>query len=85
MDCKKCKLEMVNLFDTNEDFALKGSILEHIKQCPDCQEEYHKALEIISMLKPKLQPKAPFQLKQNIKNQLKMEDTKMKTQDSKSK
>jgi outer membrane lipoprotein-sorting protein len=85
MDCKKCKLEMVNLFDTNEDFALKESILEHIKQCPDCEEEYHKALEIISMLKPKLQPKAPFQLKQNIKNQLKMEDTKMKTQDSKSK
>lgn len=83
MDCEKCKLEMVNLFDTNVDPIVKNSILEHIKQCPDCHKEYHNALEIISMLKPKLQPNAPFQLKQNIMNQLKMENNKMRTQEAK--
>lgn len=85
MDCEKCKLEMVNLFDTDVDSILKESILKHINQCSDCQKEYHNALEIISMLKPKLQPNAPFLLKQNIMNQLKMEDKKMRTQDSKTK
>ncbi|HCX99445.1 MAG TPA: hypothetical protein DG754_04820 [Bacteroidales bacterium] len=83
MDCEKCKQEMVNLFDTNVDSILQESILKHINQCSDCQKEYHNALEIISMLKPKLQPNAPFLLKQNIMNQLKMEDTEMKTQDPK--
>ncbi|MDD3890822.1 MAG: hypothetical protein PHE03_00780, partial [Bacteroidales bacterium] len=83
MDCEKCKQEMVNLFDTNVDSMLQESILKHINQCSDCQKEYHNALEIISMLKPKLQPNAPFLLKQNIMNQLKMEDTEMKTQDPK--
>jgi len=83
MNCETCKREMVNLFDTNMDPELKNSILEHINRCFDCQKEYHNALEIISMLKPKLQPNAPFLLKQNIMNQLKMENTEMKAQDPK--
>ena len=83
MNCDECKKEMVNLFDTNMDPVLKNSILEHISQCSDCQKEYERTLDIILMMKPKRQPNAPFQLKQNIMNRLKMEDTEMKTQDPK--
>lgn len=68
---------MVNLFDSNVDKKVLASAIEHIQQCPDCFEEYQKTEEVLSMLKPKVQPNVPFSLKQNIINQLKMEEKKM--------
>lgn len=77
MECNNCKEEMVNLFDSNIDKNVLASAIEHIQQCPDCFEEYQKTEEIISIIKPKVQPRIPFSLKQNIINQLKMEEKKM--------
>jgi outer membrane lipoprotein-sorting protein len=83
MDCNKCKLEMVNLFDKDVDQTTLAGMMEHIMQCPDCSNEYNKTLELLSMLKPKSLPTAPFLLKQNIINQLKMEEIEMKNETSK--
>jgi outer membrane lipoprotein-sorting protein len=77
MECNNCKEEMVNLFDSNVDKKVLASVMEHIQQCPDCFEEFQKAEEVLSMLKPKVQPNVPFLLKHNIINQLKMEEKKM--------
>ena len=83
MDCVKCKLEMVNLFDLEINPTEVADILEHIQQCPDCLIEYENTKKVLSALKPIQQPNAPFLLKQNIMNQLKMEEQKMSTQETK--
>lgn len=83
MDCENCKLEMVNLLDLEVNPADVASIMDHIQQCPSCQIEYEKAKEVLSILRPKQQPSAPFLLKQNTINQLKMEEEKMSTQETK--
>ena len=83
MNCNECKLEMTKLFDSDVDKTILADVMEHIQQCTDCSIEYKLTLEVITMLKPKLQPKAPFVLKQNIIHQLKMEETKMKKEVSK--
>ncbi len=70
MDCNECKLEMVNLFDTEIDRKSLSGILEHIEKCPDCANEYREMDKILSVLKPKTQLNAPLLLKQNIINQL---------------
>ena len=75
MDCKECKLEMVNLFDTDTDRKSLTGLLEHIEKCPDCANEYREIEEILSGLKPKIQLNAPFLLKQNIINQLSKNET----------
>lgn len=83
MDCEKCKLEMVNLFDSEVNPMEVANILEHIQQCPNCFVEYENTKKVLSTLKPTQQPSAPFLLKQNIMNQLKMEEQKMSTQETK--
>lgn len=83
MDCGKCKLEMVNLFDSEVNPMEVTNILEHIQQCPNCFVEYENTKKVLSTLKPIQQPNAPFLLKQNIMNQLKMEEQKMSTQETK--
>ncbi|HOZ14714.1 MAG TPA: hypothetical protein PK784_07995 [Tenuifilaceae bacterium] len=83
MDCEKCKLEMVNLFDLEVNPTEVADILEHIQQCPNCFVEYENTKKALSTLKPIQQPNAPFLLKQNIMNQLKMEGQKMSTQETK--
>ncbi len=80
MDCNECKLEMVNLFDSDVDQTTLAGLKEHLLQCPDCATDYSETLEILVMLKPKLLPGAPFLLKQNIINQLKLEEGKMKNE-----
>ena len=80
MNCRECKLEMVNLFDIDIDMESMTSIQEHLRQCPDCANEYREMEEVLSGLKPKTQFKAPILLKQNIINQLsKMEEMKNNT------
>lgn len=83
MDCEKCRLEMVNLFDSEVNPMEVANILEHIQQCPNCFVEYENTKKVLSTLKPTQQPSAPFLLKQNIMNQLKMEEQKMSTQETK--
>jgi outer membrane lipoprotein-sorting protein len=83
MECENCKLEMVNLFDSNVNPANYATIMLHIQQCPSCQSDFEKAKAVATMLKPQNQPSAPILLKQNIMNQLKMEEEKMKTQEVK--
>jgi len=83
MNCNECKLEMTTLFDSDVDKTVLDDVMEHIQQCNDCSNEYKLTQEVITMLKPKLQPEAPFVLKQNIIHQLKMEETKMKKEVSK--
>lgn len=83
MDCEKCRLEMVNLFDSEVNPMEVANILEHIQQCPNCFVEYENTKKVLSTLKPTQQPSAPFLLKQNIMNQLKMEKQKMSTQETK--
>ena len=70
MDCNKCKLEMVNLFDSQTDQIAISNLKEHLLQCPDCAKEFRKIEEVLSILKPKHLPSTPFLLKQNIINQL---------------
>jgi len=71
---------MVNLFDIDIDMESMTSIQEHLRQCPDCANEYREMEEVLSGLKPKTQFKAPILLKQNIINQLsKMEEMKNNT------
>ncbi|KAB2872480.1 MAG: hypothetical protein F9K37_00135 [Bacteroidales bacterium] len=79
MDCEKCKLEMVTLFDSEVNPTEEANIMEHIQQCPNCLIEYENIKQTLSILKPQQQPNAPFLLKQNIMNQLKMEEQKMST------
>lgn len=81
MDCNICKTEMVNLFDSEVDETTVTDLKRHIRQCPACLQEFQQTKEALSVLKPRLQPNAPFLLKQNIMNQLKMEETKMKKRD----
>ncbi|MDP4228372.1 MAG: hypothetical protein Q8910_18630, partial [Bacteroidota bacterium] len=60
-----------------------ANVMEHIQQCIDCSIEYRRTQEVFTMLKPKFQPNAPLALKQNIIHQLKMEETKMEKEVSK--
>ena len=83
MDCNECKLEMANLFNPDVDQTVLADVMEHIHHCPDCSIDYQKTLEIITMLKPQFLHTAPFALKQNIINQLKMEKEEMKKEVSK--
>lgn len=83
MDCNKCKLEMVNLFDSDVDQTTLAEMMEHIMQCPDCANEYNETLELLATLKPKSLPASPSLLKQNIINQLIMEENEMKNETSK--
>ncbi len=82
MDCEKCKLEIIELFDKNVTSDLEARILEHIEHCPECYNEYKSILDIIEILKPQQLPETPFLLKQNIMNQLKMEENEMTTKKS---
>jgi hypothetical protein len=82
MDCKECKMEMVNLFDPEMDKKVLANAMEHIQGCPDCSIIYLETQEVFTLLKPRFQPKAPFVIKQNIINQLKMEKIEMKKEDS---
>lgn len=83
MDCNVCKLEMVNLFCPDVDQTVLAKVMEHIEQCEDCSIDYQRTQEVMTMLKPKFQPNAPFALKQNIIHQLKMENEEMKKEVSK--
>ncbi|MCX6222868.1 MAG: hypothetical protein NTZ69_18020 [Bacteroidia bacterium] len=83
MDCNECKLEMVNLFDPEMDKTVLANAMEHIQGCPDCSINYRKTQEVFTLLKPRFQPNAPFVIKQNIINQLKMEKIEMKKEVSK--
>lgn len=83
MNCNECRSEMANLFDPDVDKTLLANAMEHIQQCTDCSIDYQKTQDVITMLKPKSLPNAPFALKQNIINRLKTEETKMKKEVSK--
>jgi hypothetical protein len=83
MDCDTCKLEMVNLFDSEVERTVLSNVMDHLLHCPDCSAEYQRTEEVFSTLKPRLQPEAPFLLKKTIINQLKMEEIKMKKENAK--
>lgn len=83
MDCKECKLEIANLFDSDVDKTVLADVMEHLKECNDCSFEYQSFCEVFAMLKPGLKPDAPIDLKQNVIHQLKMEEIKMKKEVSK--
>lgn len=83
MDCNECKLAIANLFYSDVDKTTIANVMEHIQQCVDCSIEYRRTRDVITMLKPKFQPNAPLTLKQNIIHQLKMEETKMENEVSK--
>ena len=83
MDCKECKLEMVNLFDSDVNQTTLTRLKEHLLQCPECATDYRETIEMLAILKPRLLPGTPFLLKQNIINQLKLEESKMKSKTSK--
>lgn len=77
MNCNECKAEIANLFCPDADDNILADVLEHIQECVDCSNHYHKTKEVFTILQPRFQPKSPFALKQNIIHQLKMEELKM--------
>jgi hypothetical protein len=83
MDCNECKLEMVNLFDSEVDQATLAGMMEHLLHCPDCSGEYDETMKLLAALKPKLQPSAPSMLKQRIINQLIKDEAEMKNETTK--
>lgn len=83
MDCNECKLEMVDLFDTEVDQKTLSVLMEHIMICPDCAKEYTETLEVIAVLRPKFQPEVPALLKQNIIQRLSIEEPVMTSKTSK--
>lgn len=84
MECETCQLQMVNLFDAEINPTEYAKITDHIRLCPQCQLEFEKTEKVIGLLKTTQQPVAPFLLKQNIMNQLKMEEAKMSNAKAKS-
>jgi outer membrane lipoprotein-sorting protein len=68
---------MYNLFDLEADQTLVAGLKEHLLQCPSCANDYRDMENVLSMLKPRLQPSASFLLKQNIINHLSKEEHKM--------
>lgn len=84
MECETCQQKMVNLFDTQVNPTEYTEIMDHIRQCSQCQLEYAENEKVVALLKPTQQPVAPFLLKQNIMNQLKMEEAKMSNTKAKS-
>lgn len=82
MNCNECKMEMAGLFDKNTSKVTPAGFMEHLKQCPDCAEEYRLSKEMIVLLKPKVLPEAPSLLKQQIINHL-IKDEAMKNKTSK--
>lgn len=83
MDCNECKLEMVNLFDSEVDQTTLAALMEHLLHCPDCSREYDETMKLLVALKSKLQPSAPSMLKQNIINQLIKDEAEMKNETTK--
>lgn len=83
MNCNEVKLEMTNMFNSDMDQTVLVDLIEHINQCAECSVEYQKTREVITTLTPRVLPNAPLSLKQNIINQIKMEEIKMKPEDSK--
>ncbi|HET6557332.1 MAG TPA: hypothetical protein VFG54_08455 [Prolixibacteraceae bacterium] len=74
---------MANLTDPDMDKTVVANVMDHIQLCEDCSMDYQRTQQVITMLTPQFLPSAPFALKQNIINQLKMENEEMKKEVSK--
>jgi hypothetical protein len=83
MDCTACKSQIASLFYHDADQVAKDDIMKHIQKCSDCRTTYRQTQEVLMMMKPRFNPNTPSALKQNIIQQLKTEDEKMKTNLSK--
>jgi len=83
MNCREFKANMAELFDKNPEEAMITELRDHMQQCPDCDEEYHQSLEMMTLLKPEIKLSAPSLLKQEIINRLIKDEAKMKNQTTK--
>lgn len=83
MNCKQCNTEMVKLFDKYVNKSELKDVIEHINQCAECNDNYKNAEAVYKTLQPRVLPNAPFMLKHNVINKIKMEELKMKDEVSK--
>ena len=80
MNCKEFQNNLAELFDKIPDPALLKAMQEHISQCESCAQDYRQAKAMAEQLKPSVSfGFSGSGLKQNILNQIKTEETKMKT------
>ncbi len=84
MKCNEYKAKIGNLIEYQQ-FEISTEITEHISTCDDCLDYLMNTKKLTSMLKPRIKPGAPKDLKTSIINKLKQERSIMKTVDEFSK
>lgn len=84
MNCKEFKNKLSELAENYPEFSLTTQMKQHLSACAECKADYETTIKLLASLKPAASySSSKSGLKQNILNQIKMEELKMKTQKEK--
>ena len=70
MNCDLFNKNLYNLFDEEITSSERDELLNHIKSCQSCKQEYEKIKTMIHEIKPSMQVKASINLKSNIMKEI---------------
>ena len=74
MNCREVNKQLIDFFDVHTEKEMNQEILEHLKACPKCAQEYNEIKQTFNSIKPSYKICASLNFKERVMDKIHQKD-----------